>query len=101
MDKLRKLELLQRSLGLRHKIKVHESMKAPESHEDLAIMTLAKWELEDEVRAIEDLLAEGRSKNVALKRKVIGSEDDSLPLEERGAAAAARIKAKRNPRKGT
>ena len=86
MDKIRKLELIQRSLGLRHKIKVHESMKAPETHEDLSIMMLAKWELEDELRAIEELLGEIRIKNVAAKRKVIGTEDDSVPPEERAAA---------------
>jgi hypothetical protein len=98
MDKIRKLELIQRSLGLRHKIKVHESMKAPDTHEDLAIMMLAKWELEDELRAIEELLAESRLKNVNLKRRVVGSEDDSLPPEERKAAAAAAAgKAKKTP----
>lgn len=94
MDKIRKLELLQRSLGIRHKLKVHESMKAPDTHEDLAIMTLAKWELEDELRAIEELLAETRLKNVALKRKSIGTEDDSLPPEERASAPAKRLQSK-------
>lgn len=83
MDKVRKLELIQRSLGLRHKLKVHESMKPPETHEDLSIMMLAKWELEDELRAIEELLADSRLKNVASKRKVIAREDDTLPPEER------------------
>lgn len=94
MDKIRKLELIQRSLGLRHKIKVHESMKAPETHEDLSIMMLAKWELEDELRAIEELLGEIRIKNVAAKRKVIGTEDDSVPPEERAAAKPIKKKSK-------
>jgi len=71
MERVRKLELIQRSLGLRHKLKVHESMKAPETHEDLAVMLLAKWELEDELRAIEDLLAGSRDENVADKKKLI------------------------------
>ncbi len=62
------LELVQRSLGLRHKIKVHESMKAPETHEDLSTMLLAKWELEDELAAIEELIAATRKMNVADKR---------------------------------
>ncbi len=88
MDKIRKLELIQRSLGLRHKIKVHESMKPPETHEDLAIMMLAKWELEDELRAIEELLAQVRHDNVAGKKKAISGEDDSLPPEEREAKKA-------------
>lgn len=75
MDRVRKLELVQRSLGIRHKLKVHESMKQPETHEDLAIFLLAKWELEDELRAIEELLSEHRLKNVAVKRKTIQGED--------------------------
>lgn len=68
MDRVKKIELIQRSLGIRHKLKVHDSMKAPETHEDLAVMLLAKWELEDELRAIEEILAENRQKNVAAKR---------------------------------
>jgi hypothetical protein len=71
MERFEKLELIQRSLGIRHKLKVHESMKPPETHDDLAIMLLAKWELEDELRAIEELLADHRLKNVALKRKEV------------------------------
>jgi hypothetical protein len=95
MDRVRKLELIQRSLGIRHKLKVHESMKPPETHEELSLMMLAKWELEDELRAIEELLADSRLKNVAVKRKAIGTEDDSLPPEERGAAAAKRMQTKK------
>ena len=68
MERLQTRELLQRSLALRHKIKVHESAKAPETHEDLALNTLAKWELEDELKAIEELLAENRKENVVRKR---------------------------------
>ena len=75
MDRVRKLELVERSLGIRHKLKVHESMKMPETHEDLAISLLAKWELEDELRAIEELLAENRLRNVASKRKSIAESD--------------------------
>jgi len=75
MDRVRKLELVERSLGIRHKLKVHESMKQPETHEDLAIFLLAKWELEDELRAIEEILAEARGKNVVAKRKVIEGGD--------------------------
>lgn len=71
MDRITKLNLIERSLGLRHKLKVHDSMKAPETHEDLAIMLLAKWELEDELHAIEELLADARQENVGDKRKII------------------------------
>jgi hypothetical protein len=79
MEKERKVELIQRSLGIRHKLKVHESMKHPDNHEDLAIMLLTKWELEDELRAIEELLADARAKNVAKKRTVIGREGPNIP----------------------
>jgi hypothetical protein len=81
MDRVRKLELIERSLGLRHKIKVHESMKPPESHEDLALMLLAKWEFEDELRAIEELLTESRQKNIGSKRKLIVGEDGVPPSD--------------------
>ena len=77
MERIRKLELIQRSLGIRHKLKVHESMKTPESHEDMAVTLLSKWELEDELRAIEEILSEARAKNVATKRKVIHATEDS------------------------
>ena len=69
MDKNRKLELIQRSLGLRHKLKVHDSSKSPDTHEELSLMLLSKWELEDELKAIEDLLAEARSMNVNKKKE--------------------------------
>ncbi|OFZ20395.1 MAG: hypothetical protein A2X94_05270 [Bdellovibrionales bacterium GWB1_55_8] len=85
MDRVKKIELIQRSLGIRHKLKVHESMKAPETHEDLAVMLLAKWELEDELRAIEELLAENRQKNVAAKRAA-HLKDDSSPMAEKSVA---------------
>ena len=71
MDKLQKLELIQRSLGLRHKLKVHESMKQPDNHEEIALMLLTRWEFEDEVRAIEEILAADRQKNVTAKRSVL------------------------------
>jgi hypothetical protein len=87
LDKQRKVELIQRSLGIRHKLKVHESMKQPDTHEDLAIMLMAKWELEDELRAIEEMLAEARMQNVKKKRGVIekeGAHIPGLPPEEPG-----------------
>jgi hypothetical protein len=81
MDKVTKLELIQRSLGLRHKLKVHESMKQPETHEDIAIMLLTKWEYEDELRAIEEMLAESRSQNAHSKRQQILKEGVKLKRE--------------------
>ena len=78
MDKERKLELIQRSLGIRHKLKVHESMKLPDNHEEISVMMLSKWELEDELHAIEQILAEIRHDNVGVKRNLI--ENENAPL---------------------
>ncbi len=74
MDRYRKLSLVQRSLGIRHKLKVHESLKPPDTHEDLALIMLSKWDLEDELHAIEELLADARLTNVANKRSIIERE---------------------------
>ena len=71
MEKTLKIELIQRSLGLRHKIKVHDSMKSPETHEELSFSLVTKWELEDELRAIEEILAEARQQNVGVKKSLI------------------------------
>ena len=68
MTREEKLDLIQRVLGLKHKLKVLDSMKAAETHEEVSVSTLARWELEDEIRAIEILLEEERSENVKAKR---------------------------------
>ncbi len=81
ITKERKIDLIQRSLGIRHKLKVHDSMKHPETHEEIAAAMLAKWELEDELHAIEQLLAEDRHTNVAKKRKAIA--DSEVPLSKK------------------
>lgn len=91
MDRVEKLELINRTLALRHKIKVHESIKGPDSHEELALMVLAKWELEDELRAIESILLESREGNMRSKRAVI--ERDWLGPAKK--TPAARKKAKK------
>ena len=59
-------------------MKVHESMKLPDSHEEVAIMMLSKWELEDELHAIELILAENRHENVDKKRNWIEKENQPL-----------------------
>lgn len=74
MDRTSKLELIQRALGLKHKLKVHDSMKSPETHEDLAVMMIAKWELEDELKAIEEILADSRVDNVGEKKAKLMKE---------------------------
>jgi hypothetical protein len=79
MERYRKLELVQRSLGIRHKLKVHDSMKAPDTHEDLALMLLAKWELEDELHAIEEVLADIRQANVNARKALLLTKEKDQP----------------------
>ena len=74
MTREEKMELIQRMLGIKHKIKVHDSMKAPETHEELSVSLLARWELEDELKAIEALLDDERVENVKEKTKHIQQE---------------------------
>ncbi len=64
-----KLDLIERMLGLRHKLKVHDSMKVPDTHEELASSLNARWEIEDEIHAIEELLAEDRAEIIAERRE--------------------------------
>jgi hypothetical protein len=68
MDRTKKIDLIKRTLGLRHKLKVHESMDWPDAHDELAGVILTKWDLEDELTAIEELLAEGRKETVQAKK---------------------------------
>ncbi|HLE00927.1 MAG TPA: hypothetical protein VJB59_11740 [Bdellovibrionota bacterium] len=56
-------------------------MKSPDTHEEMALMLLTKWEFEDELRAIEELLAEARHENVRHKRDVIQHENE-FPEDE-------------------
>ena len=63
MDKAAKIELIQRTLGLRHKLKVHETLDVPQTHEDMALMLSSKWDLEDELIAIEEILEQLRYEN--------------------------------------
>lgn len=72
--KNKKYELLLRALGLKHKLKVHDSMPSPDIHEELAKSSLARWELEDELQAIEEILKDIRSESVNDKKKKILKE---------------------------
>jgi hypothetical protein len=74
MTRDEKMELIQRMLGLRHKLKVHDSMKSPETHAELSHSTLARWDLEDEIRAIELLLDKQRGLAVDEKIKQVEAE---------------------------
>ena len=74
MTRDEKIELIQRMLGLRHKLKVHDSMKSPETHEELSVSLLSRWELEDEIKAIETLLDMERASMVRAKIKQVESD---------------------------
>jgi hypothetical protein len=74
MTREEKLELIERVLGLRHKLKVLDSMKTPETHDELSVSLLSRWELEDEIRAIESLLDEERNANVRAKRSQVEAQ---------------------------
>jgi hypothetical protein len=76
MTRDEKMELIQRMLGLRHKLKVHDSMKSPETHDELSFSTLSRWDLEDEIRAIEILLEHQRE--IAVKAKIKEVEEEYL-----------------------
>ncbi len=71
MNRELKTLLLLRQLGLRHKLKVHDSMKQSETHEEVALSTLSRWDLEDEIVAIENILQDARKVSVAEKRTEI------------------------------
>ncbi len=74
MTREEKMQLIQRLLGLKHKIKVHDSMKSPESHDELSSSLLARWDLEDELKAIEFLLEESRTQTVQTKMRAVEAE---------------------------
>ena len=74
MTRDEKLDLIQRMLGLRHKLKVLDSMKAAETHEEHSVSLLSRWELEDEIKAIELLLEEERHLNVKVKRTQVETQ---------------------------
>jgi len=64
-------DLLLRQLGLKHKLKVYDSVKQPETHDETASTLLARWELEDEISAIDQILAELRKSKVTAKKSQI------------------------------
>jgi len=71
MTREQKFELIQRLLGLKHKLKVHDTLPEPDTHEEVAKTWLSRWELEDELHAIEEILREGRLEDVAEKKALI------------------------------
>lgn len=71
MERSKKHDLLLRSLALKHKLKVHDSLPRPDTHEEITINELARWELEDELHAIEAILRDIRLASVQEKRQTI------------------------------
>ncbi|HRK02783.1 MAG TPA: hypothetical protein PLH57_08970 [Oligoflexia bacterium] len=71
MDREAKLDLMRRALGIKHKLKVHDSMPRAETHEQVAATELARGELEEELAAIDELLFEARAEAIAEKKKEI------------------------------
>lgn len=78
MEKQRLIELLERSLGIKHKLRVSETIRPSDSHEDIARTTVALWDLEDELFAIEQILADARKANVETKRKAMLQKGGTL-----------------------
>lgn len=74
MQKETKRELVLRQLGLKHKLKVYDSVKQAETHEEIAANWLARWELEDEISAIDLLLTEARRESIEQKRALLSKE---------------------------
>ncbi len=84
MTREEKMQLIQRMLGLQHKLKVHDSVKNSDSHEELAASQLARWELEDEISAIQKILEASRSENIQVKLKQITQDylSGSTPVKK-------------------
>lgn len=65
--------LVLRSLALQHKLKVLGSFQKAEGHEDIAQHLLAKWKLEDELRAVQETIDQLRRQEIdCSKQKLLG-----------------------------
>lgn len=78
------LDLIQRSLALKHKLKVHDSLPRAETHEEIALNSIARFELEDELHAIEQLIEDMRTKSVAAKKAEIAKKGVKKKKEKFG-----------------
>jgi hypothetical protein len=56
-DRGKKQQLIERQLGLRHKLKVNEAGPTPQNHKEMASLAVANAELDDEIAAIDEYLA--------------------------------------------
>ena len=68
------MELLLRMFGIKHKLRVNDSIKPQDGHQEQSASLIARWELEDELKAIELILEETRRENVNEKTKYIQKE---------------------------
>jgi hypothetical protein len=60
-DRAKKQQLIERQLGLRHKLKVNEAGPTPQNHKEMASLAVANSELDDEIAAIDEFLGMVRS----------------------------------------
>jgi hypothetical protein len=60
LDRSQKQSLIEKQLGLKHKLKVNESGPTPQNHKEMAQIMVANWELEDEISAIDEYLTRDR-----------------------------------------
>ncbi len=67
LSRASKQQLLERVLGLRHKLRVNESGHVPQNHHEMAALMVANWELEDEIKAIEEMINASRQENSRIK----------------------------------
>lgn len=81
MDRQKKLAMIRRSLGIKHKLRVYDSVALSGSHEEIAQLQVARWELEDELRALEEVLSQCREENVRTFAQRILSQKKSTSLD--------------------
>ena len=98
VDRAKKQQLIERILGLKHKLKVNESGPTPQNHKDMASITVANWELEDEVGAIEDYLAQVRAASKREKLDALIKEHGDPTVITPGAKGGSTVKTKNNGR---
>lgn len=86
MSPTMQLQLLKRKLALQHKLKVYDNTPPPSDHEELAFHQVNRWTLEDELKAVEELLEEARRESIAKFKKAYTDKDMVKPLRTATAA---------------
>ncbi len=91
VDRTKKAQLMERILGLKHKLRVNESGPTPQNHKEMAALAVANWDLEDEITVIEDYLGRTRTQNRKIKLASLieelgdpekASPEDSKPVKK-------------------